>query len=759
MTSPASSNGREIDVGERQIIVSRSDPRGLIVAVNDCFIALSGYTEAELLGQPDDIVRHPDMPPAVLADIAATLRAGRPWCGLTKNRSRSGDHYWTEASSTPIYEDGRVVGFLTVRRQAPRAAIAEAERLYAQLRAGSVRHVVLRNGRAVQPGLLDRLQQFNPLWKLPLSPRLMLFGAFGIGLAGLLMELALGGADRQLLWLLLGLGFGFVAYSAHWLSRDVVGRLEDATRAFAQIAEQRFDQPIDISRADEVGSVLLGLKSMQIRLGFAVEEARRQADAMARVQSGLDVAGTSLLVADPELRIIYLNRSLRELLAGAGETLAAALPGFRADALLGSGLEQFFPQPTAQRARLRALRGPQKEALVIDALTFDLSITPVLSEDRRALGYVVEWKDRTLELRTEEEVASVIRAAAAGDFSQRIDLTGKEGFLRTLALGIDELLGGTARSLAELQQVLAALAEGDLTRRVERDYAGQLAEMKRDTNLSIEQLSTIIAQIQHAAATIDRATAEIASGNADLSLRSEQQAASLEETASSMEELTSTVRNNAENARRARVLARQATEVATHGGDVVGQVVSTMDAIAAASRRIEDIIGVIDGIAFQTNILALNAAVEAARAGDQGRGFAVVAAEVRSLASRSADAAKEIKSLIGHSVQTVESGVTLVREAGSTMRQVVGSVEQVNGLMGDIAAASDEQAAGVDLVSQTIMQLDQATQQNAALVEEASAAATALEQQAGELSASVARFRIEKRSRPRRPLAGSAEPA
>jgi methyl-accepting chemotaxis protein len=269
------------------------------------------------------------------------------------------------------------------------------------------------------------------------------------------------------------------------------------------------------------------------------------------------------------------------------------------------------------------------------------------------------------------------------------------------------------------------------------------------------ELVRMISQVRGGIDTIATASSQIAAGNQDLSSRTEEQASSLEETASSMEELTSTVKQNADNARQANQLALTASGVAEKGGEVVSQVVTTMGSINDSSRKIVDIINVIDGIAFQTNILALNAAVEAARAGEQGRGFAVVAAEVRTLAQRSANAAKEIKSLINDSVDKVAAGSRLVNQAGVTMEEVVGSVKRVTDIMAEIMAASQEQSAGIEQVNQAITQMDQVTQQNAALVEESAAAADSMQQQASTLSQAVAVFRIESRPASMQPVASS----
>ncbi|QBE64599.1 methyl-accepting chemotaxis protein [Pseudoduganella lutea] len=302
--------------------------------------------------------------------------------------------------------------------------------------------------------------------------------------------------------------------------------------------------------------------------------------------------------------------------------------------------------------------------------------------------------------------------------------------------------GIVAKPLREAVDVARTVAGGDLTRSIHvrsRDETGELLAALKDMTANLQSL---VAQVRTGTETISTASSQIAAGNQDLSSRTEQQASSLEETASSMEELTSTVRQNADNARQANQLAQSASSIAVRGGEVVGEVVGTMASINAASQRIVEIIGTIDSIAFQTNILALNAAVEAARAGEQGRGFAVVASEVRNLAHRSAAAAKDIKQLIGDSVQKVDAGSRLVDEAGSTMRDIVASIARVSDIVSEITAASNEQSTGIEQVNEAVTQMDQVTQQNAALVEQSAAAAEAMQQQAARLAELVATFRV-----------------
>jgi methyl-accepting chemotaxis protein len=526
------------------------------------------------------------------------------------------------------------------------------------------------------------------------------------------------------------------------VSRGISRGMQGAVRVASDVANGKLDGRIELGRRDEIGELYDAMARMQRDLRERIESERRVASENLRIRNALDNASVAVLIADNEQNIVFANQTIVEMFEADLDSLRHQYPDFDPHALVGQGLARFSSIPAFQAQRIEQLRDTERcEAQIGDA-HFAIAISPVLEEDGSRAGFVLEWVDRTQDVLVEQEITRIVSAAAAGDYSLRASTEDKRGFSQVLARNLNELIDATATGIDEVVRVLSALAEGDLTQTIERDFRGVLGQLKNDTNKTVNQLTGIIERIKHTTEAINTASAEIASGNADLSTRTEQQAANLEETASSMEELTSTVKQNAENSRQARQLAVGAAEVAARGGEVVGEVVTTMDAITASSRKIEDIIGVIDGIAFQTNILALNAAVEAARAGEQGRGFAVVAAEVRSLAGRSADAAKEIKQLIAESVGTVETGATLVHQAGQTMGEIVNSVKRVTDIMSEISAASDEQSQGIEQVNHTIVQMDEVTQQNAALVEQATAAARALEEQANGLAEAVAVFRL-----------------
>lgn len=463
---------------------------------------------------------------------------------------------------------------------------------------------------------------------------------------------------------------------------------------------------------------------------------------LSRILGALETTTTNVMIADPERKIIYMNKSVEQMLRIAEADIKMALPHFAVDKIIGSNMDIFHKNPMHQMKLLENLTTTYTGNIVVGKRSFRLVANPIFAKNGARLGSVVEWLDRTEEVAVEQEVNHLVEAAAAGEFSVRLKTEGKNGFFLKLAEGLNSLVTTADKGLKDVARVLGAIAQGNLTETIDADYSGTFGDLKNYCNETTSSLTSMLGEIRMAADTIFTASSEIAQGNADLSSRTEQQAANLEETASSMEELTSTVKLNADNAKQANVLAEQASAVATDGGTLIQQVVTTMNAINESARKISDIIGVIDGIAFQTNILALNAAVEAARAGDQGRGFAVVASEVRTLAQRSANAAKDIKGLISDSVQKIDSGNQLVGKSGDTMKEIVNAIKRVNDIMAEIAAASAEQSTGIEEVSTAVSQMDEMTQQNAALVEQAAAAAESLQAQADQLTQSVAQFHL-----------------
>ncbi|WAW93268.1 methyl-accepting chemotaxis protein [Xanthomonas citri pv. malvacearum] len=504
-----------------------------------------------------------------------------------------------------------------------------------------------------------------------------------------------------------------------WLiTRSLTQPLSRATRAAEAIAEGRLDSDVHTTATDEPGRLLSAMAKMQTQLQRFSSETTRMIE----------------LHADKDI----------------SHRMPQDFPGVYGD--LSKGINtMMFEHLDAIVDAVEVLNEYARGDLRRDARRLPGS-RAVLHESMDAA--------KTSLLAINTEIQRLASAAAAGDFSARGDAQRFEHDFLRMVQDLNAMMEVSDTSLGSLSALLQSIAAGDLTARMHGNFHSVFAKMRDDANATTEQLTRIVVRIQGAAGNIGAATGEIAAGNQDLSQRTEQQAANLEETAASMEELTSTVKQNAESARQANQLAIGAARVASQGGEIAGKVVETMSGIESSSKKIADIISVIDGISFQTNILALNAAVEAARAGEQGRGFAVVASEVRTLAQRSTAAAKEIKSLIDDSVQRVAEGSLLVHSAGTTMAEIVSSVQRVTDIMGEISAASQEQSTGIEQVNQTVTQMDETTQQNAALVEEATAAARALEEQALGLTEAVAVFKTDSndasRAASRRPAATPA---
>ncbi|MFA7282782.1 MAG: Cache 3/Cache 2 fusion domain-containing protein, partial [Sterolibacterium sp.] len=410
-----------------------------------------------------------------------------------------------------------------------------------------------------------------------------------------------------------------------WLARRLVRNpLEiEVLPVFSALAAGNYDSIVDTSRHDEIGRVLQGLQAMQTRLGFDVAEAKRAADEMTRIKIALDGAEMPMTISNSQNMLIYMNKASEVLWGHMEAHIAANHPGFTVRGMYGQSLVQFFDDEDMRKAYRAELTAPRTLDIGMGGKLLRVTATPVRDAAGAYLGRASQWLDRTQEVLVEQEVAGMVNGAMRGDFEKRIALEGKEGFFKQLAEGLNKLAEVTSGGLNDVARVLTTVAQGDLTQKIEAEYEGIFGQLKDDTNTTVERLREVIGRIKEATEAINTASQEIAAGNVDLSSRTEEQASSLEETSSSMEELNATVRNNAENAVKANHLAKSSNEIATRGGAMVKGVVSTMSEIQGSSKKIADIIGVIDSIAFQTNILALNAAVEAARAGEQGRGFAV----------------------------------------------------------------------------------------------------------------------------------------
>ncbi|WP_157271285.1 methyl-accepting chemotaxis protein [Azohydromonas aeria] len=695
---------QEYALREGMTIVSRTDLKGRIVYVNDDFIESSGFTEAELIGQPHNIVRHPDMPSEAFEDMWRTLQAGRPWSAAVKNRRKNGDHYWVIANAVPVRERGQTTGYMSVRTRPTREQVQQAQDLYARFREGRAQGLAIREGQVVNTRSLARL---NPLPRLHPGVRSALAGALVLAGAG-----AAGAGLQSQGWALAGAGAGVAALGLLWQGlngRRLQAAAQEATQHLERYSEGNFDGTLHTQGKDTAALLLIALKRVQTRLGFELADAAKRADLAeqlqrkqqeelktaavnTRIRQALDAASMPVLIADAEGTVVYLNDVLKHILRRDAAAFRAQNPGFDPERVIGGSVGVFHADPQAALARLKALTQPAMSQLTLGGRQYEVTSTPILDAQGQQLGTVGQWLDRTDQIAAERELGALASAAAEGDLSRRIALDGKQGFFR---------------------------------------------QVGEQFNALVETVSRTIVQVRAAASQLGHASAQVSSTSQSLAHGASQQAASVEETTASLQEMSGSVKQNADNANLTDGIAAKAAQEAKEGGMAVEQTVAAMKSIATK-------ISIIDDIAYQTNLLALNAAIEAARAGEHGKGFAVVAAEVRKLAERSQVAAQEIGTLAGSSVQLAE-------KAGTLLTQMLPSIRKTSELVQEIAASSGEQSQGVGQVTAAMHNLSASTQQAASASEELSATAEELSAQAAELQELMAFFQLEEDVAPAQP--------
>ncbi|WP_028469843.1 methyl-accepting chemotaxis protein [Neptunomonas japonica] len=721
---PVTDHERHVIPGQE--LVTQTDLKGRITYVNPAFIQVSGFSEEELVGQNHNVVRHPDMPKEAFEDLWSTLKLGRPWCKMVKNRCNNGDFYWVKANVTPVYKKGQIVGYMSVRTAPTDAERQSADIFYTKLRNKEAR---LSDPTKIPTQILDK-KLFN--WAA-IALIVMLLIAGGLYSSGHTSLIALGPFAAFLIML-----FGAVSCIRTYVKQP----LSETIATLKRVSEGDYHTDIEVEQEGEIGSLNRAAKSLAIKLGFEINESRLEALRSSRITQALDSVSSNVMMADPTGRIIYVNDAILNMFNIAQNDICTDLPKFDYKLLLGSNIDEFHADPTHQKRLLEALKSSFESRISVGGRTFILLANPVFSPDKERLGTVVEWKDLTEQLQAEKAIERLIQDASSGNLSQRLDDSAYEGFMKNVASGVNEMLDAVVEPVQEAKRVLLALADGDLTQNMQGNFSGEYEELNDALNISMNKLQDMVSEIRSAGANITTGASEIAHGNATLSQRTESQATSLQETAASMEQMTVTVKQNAVNAQEASRLAEQAKVLADDGSTISVKVVSSMGDISKSSKKIAEIISVIDEIAFQTNLLALNAAVEAARAGEQGRGFAVVAAEVRNLAQRSASAAKEIKHLISDSVEKVEEGSHYVDESGRALNEIMQGVLKVSSIIHAIAEASREQANGIEQVNLAVTAMDEGTQQNAALVEEVAAASESMDEQAQQLQHLVNVFKV-----------------
>ncbi|MDO9106491.1 MAG: methyl-accepting chemotaxis protein [Methylovulum sp.] len=671
-------------------LVTRTDLDGIITYANDAFVETCGFSRAELIGSNHNMIRHPDMPEETYTELWATLKQGRPWQNVVKNRTKSGDYYWAEINITPIFTNGKVQEYLAVRYAVNREKAANAEQQNKQ-----------RNPRTAKTRPSKSAIKFKQFREMAIWKKGILV------LTGLLLP------NFFLLYqLVLAQNYTVLAFTALLLVTTIAiainlfkiidSTLETFIGITYRFLNDSFKISVDLTRNDQLGDCLRALFSLGVKfnadLAFSKERETHllekdainrdfvsQVEAISRSQPVIQFNMDGTVIDANELFLDTMGYSLNEI--------------------KGQHHRMFVDPSFAQTAEYRQLwdmlnRGMPdigeykrigKNGKVV---YLRASYNPILDDSGKPYKVVKYASDVTKETITNQTLEKVF---------------------------------------ADIGNIMRNLANGDLTKNITNDYDGVYGECKDNINEAVAKFNEVFGQIRDAADFIDNSSQEISTGNNNLSHRAEQQAANLEETAASMEELTSIVKNTAVNANDASQVVNSAKDLAMKGGNVVKSAIAAMQEINESSNQIAEIISVIDEIAFQTNLLALNASVEAARAGEQGRGFSVVASEVRNLAQRSAAAAKQSSELIQNSVHKVRTGTAFVNETGAALNEIVSSVGKASELVAQIAAASAEQTAGIEQVNTAVGQLDEITQQNAALAEQASAASISMSEQSSNM--------------------------
>lgn len=716
----------EYSLPEGSILVSKTDLQGNITYANEDFVEASGYDYDELIGQPHNILRHPDVPKAVFVDFWKTLQAGRPWNQIVKNRRKNGDFYWVEANATPIFEGGKITGYMSVRRAAKPSQKKAAAEAY---QAVSKKQLSLKNG---QPNSFSK--RFNVMAHWP--PALTLIPATVLALFDKAFpDLGVISDYIKIVNIIL-----IIFSTLHVLY--FIFRINDAIKAVDEITNNNFDNEINTHGGNIAGKLNRRLKSMQIRMQAQQNEILYEEKLNTRLKAALNDIQTNILLMDHNHTIVYSNQALNDFLKPLESKLKQAMNDPEPLQLIGKNISHLFSQnPEALDACIN-LTSKQTLNLNFFGSEVQLVILPILNEHQESIGVAIEWQDVYQELYVQNSIKNLVLDASAGRLHTRLDSDQLTGFYKDLCVDINQLMDSLQDTLKDISVLIGSLPAKNLTLKPNKTHSGQYGWTLKTLASGIESLRQDFCKVNGLAEDVYESADHVSSSNQELTDAIKTQEAELLKTSQAMRLLTEKVNATADQAQASNGLAQQTQQGVSEGNANMQEAIAAMSEISDVSEQITGIVSLIDNIAFQTNLLALNAAVEAARAGDHGRGFAVVAGEVRQLAQKSAEAAREIKTLIDSTAEKIQQGTQKVEVTGESLTAIIGQVNKMTDNMSLISENALQQSQQISEVNQSIQSLNQTAEKSATLITENASLAEYLGEVAANMNNLVGTFEL-----------------
>ena len=709
------------------LLVSHTDLKGEITYANEVFVEASGYDYEGLIGQPHNLLRHPDVPEQVFADFWATIEAGRPWNQIVKNRRKNGDHYWVEANAIPILKSGKVTGYMSVRTPATREQITQAEAAYEAVKNKKIK---LRYGE-----VNSFWKRFNPLAHWP-----PLFTIIPAALLAISTEVVAYFTGSRPGWLNDLVIFATLLSTFHVMY--FLHRINDAIHAIDEIAEGNLTVGVNTNGENKAGDLNRRIKAMQIRLGEQKNDEMVAANRSSRLEAGLDNLSANMMLADQNGTIAYFNDSLKEFLAGMEDEIRQEVEDFDLHNLIGKSTGCLFKTNLHIMESIFNLTKPETFKFEFFGAQLQLQLTPIEDAEGHKLGTVIEWQDIYQEVYVQNSMKKLVADAKQGRLHSRVDVGELTGFYRELSEDINGLMDNLQNTLKDISILIGGLSIKDLTLTIDSKHGGQYGWTIRNLVTGMNSLRESFCRVNNQASEVSLSAVHVSESNKQLINSLNTQSKELARTSRSMRDLTQKVAETTEQASISNELAQKTQHGVTLGNQSMQEAIVAMHEITEVSNQITGIVTLIDSIAFQTNLLALNAAVEAARAGEHGRGFAVVAGEVRNLAQKSAEAAREIKVLIDTTATKIEQGTQKVQNTGDTLSSIIEQVDEMTGNIAQISQNATEQSQRINEVDVFVKSLDESAKANVILVQENSSLADYLGEVAASMDSLVGTFEL-----------------